>query len=211
MRKKRCLFAAMGMVVGILSFAGGTTAYLSGSAGEVKNVFTAGSVKAQLTEEHWDIEKASKVYPGQALDKDPVVINTGDNQANVFLEVTVPMRNISILNESTGKKGIKENRELFTFQADEEKWALLYQEQFNDRKKYIYGYKTALMPGESTVPLFQKLIAVSYVEGELDVKENYDVSVAASVIQVQEGDKNLKEIYQEYLKQTEADKKEGIE
>ena len=44
----------MGLLVGTMSFAGGTAAYLSKSAGEVKNVFTAGSVKAQLTEAHWD-------------------------------------------------------------------------------------------------------------------------------------------------------------
>ena len=50
MRKKRSFLAVMGLLVGTMSFAGGTAAYLSKSAGEVKNVFTAGSVKAQLTE-----------------------------------------------------------------------------------------------------------------------------------------------------------------
>ena len=49
MRKKRSFLAVMGLLVGTMSFAGGTAAYLSKSAGEVKNVFTAGSVKAQLT------------------------------------------------------------------------------------------------------------------------------------------------------------------
>ena len=209
MRRKRCLLAAAGMMVGILSFAGGTAAYLSRSAGEVKNVFTAGSVKAQLVELHWDPEKASKTYPGQILEKDPVVSNTGDNTANVFLEVTVPMRSISVLDEGTGRKTIRENRELFTFQADEAKWTLLHQEQAYDRKKYIYGYKSALEPGESTVPLFQQLKTVPYVEGELDVEQNYDVSVIASVIQEQEG-KTQKEIYQEYLRQSDTDKMEGM-
>ena len=209
MRKKRCLFATVGILVGILSVTGGTAAYLSRSAGEVKNVFTAGSVKAQLTEAHWSSEKASKVYPGQILEKDPVVVNTGENRANVFLQVTIPMRSISILDESTGRKSVKENRELFTFQADEAKWTLLYQEHTFNYKKYIYGYKSVLEPGESTSPLFQKLKTVSYLEGELDVEQNYDVSVIASVIQEQEAGKTLKEIYQEYLKQTEADKKEG--
>ena len=86
MRKKRSFLAVMGLLVGTMSFAGGTAAYLSKSAGEVKNVFTAGSVKAQLTEAHWDTQKASKVYPGQILEKDPVVKNIGENSANVFLE-----------------------------------------------------------------------------------------------------------------------------
>ena len=44
MRKKRSFLAVMGLLVGTMSFAGGTAAYLSKSAGEVKNVFTAGDV-----------------------------------------------------------------------------------------------------------------------------------------------------------------------
>ena len=85
----------------------------------------------------------------------------------------------------------------------------MYQKHTFNYKKYIYGYKSVLEPGESTSPLFQKLKTVSYLEGELDVEQNYDVSVIASVIQEQEAGKTLKEIYQEYLKQTEADNKEG--
>ena len=107
MRKKRSFLAVMGLLVGTMSFAGGTAAYLSKSAGEVKNVFTAGSVKAQLTEAHWDTQKASKVYPGQILEKDPVVKNIGENSANVFLEVNVPMRSIAVLDGSTGRKTIR--------------------------------------------------------------------------------------------------------
>ena len=210
MKKKRGLFAAAGLLIGITSFAGGTAAYLSKSAGEVKNVFTAGSVKAQLTEAHWDREKALKVYPGQILDKDPVVKNIGENNANVFLEVTVPMKSISVLDSSTGKKTQKENRELFTFQADDTKWTLLYEEKLSKKKKYIYGYKSVLKPGETTAPLFQKLVTVSYLEGELDAGLNYDVPIIASVIQEQEKDKTMKEIYQEYLKQSETDLGEVI-
>ena len=64
-------------------------------------------------------------------------------------------------------------------------------------------------PGESTTPLFRKLAAVSYLEGELDASVSYDVPVIASVIQEQDGSKTLKEIYQEYLKQADIDQKEG--
>ena len=194
MRKKRSFLAVMGLLVGTMSFAGGTAAYLSKSAGEVKNVFT---------------EKASKVYPGQILEKDPVVKNIGENSANVFLEVNVPMRSIAVLDGSTGRKTIRENRELFTFQADETKWTLLYQEKTSGNKKYIYGYKSVLNPGESTTPLFRKLAAVSYLEGELDASVSYDVPVIASVIQEQDGSKTMKEIYQEYLKQADIDQKEA--
>ena len=63
--------------------------------------------------------------------------------------------------------------------------------------------------GESTTPLFRKLAAVSYLEGELDASVSYDVPVIASVIQEQDGSKTMKEIYQEYLKQADIDQKEA--
>lgn len=119
------------------------------------------------------------------------------------------MRSIAVLDGSTGRKTIRENRELFTFQADETKWALLYQEKTSGNKKYIYGYKSVLNPGESTTPLFRKIAAVSYLEGELDASVSYDVPVIASVIQEQDGSKTMKEIYQEYLKQADIDQKEA--
>ena len=120
------------------------------------------------------------------------------------------MRSIAVLDGSTGRKTIRENRELFTFQADETKWTLLYQgENLRKQKKYIYGYKSVLNPGESTTPLFRKLAAVSYLEGELDASVSYDVPVIASVIQEQDGSKTMKEIYQEYLKQADIDQKEA--
>ena len=51
---------------------------------------------------------------------------------------------------------------------------------------------------------------VPYLEGELNTNKSYDVLVAASVIQKQDDSKTMKEVYQEYIKQYDADKKEGI-
>lgn len=128
---------AAGIMLGTVSFSGFTAAYLTQPVNEVSNVITAGSVKAEIIEEHWDANNALKVYPGQVLAKDPVVKNTGYNVANIFLEVTVPMENIAIIDDVTGIKRQKENRELFSFQADTENWKLLYQEQTAACKKYI--------------------------------------------------------------------------
>ena len=210
MKRKKYLLAVVGGLAGIMISAGGTAAYLSKSVNEVRNVFTAGSVKAQLTEAHWDAALAQKAYPGQVLKKDPVIKNTGENEAAVFLEVNIPMQSISILDQNTGKKLLKENRELFSFHADDSKWTLLSKNQTQENKKYVYGYKTILKPGEATVPLFQEIVMVPYLEGELNTNKSYDVLVAASVIQKQDDSKTMKEVYQEYIKQYDADKKEGI-
>ena len=209
MRKKRDLFIGMGLLLSTVHLTGATAAYLSKSTGEKNNVFTVGSVSAQITETLWDKEKALQVYPGQALQKNPAVENTGENNAYVFLEVTIPKRNISVLDSSTGKKTTKENRELFTFQANSDMWTLLKQNESSASKNYIYGYKSVLEPGEVTAPLFQELVAAAYVEGELDAEEDFEVPVTASVIQEQETNKTEGEIYQEFLKQYNADRKEG--
>lgn len=95
---------AAGIMLGTVSFSGFTAAYLTQPVNEVSNVITAGSVKAEIIEEHWDANNALKVYPGQVLAKDPVVKNTGYNVANIFLEVTVPMENIAIIDDVTGIK-----------------------------------------------------------------------------------------------------------
>ena len=210
MKRKKYLLAVGAGIAGIMVSAGGTAAYLSKSVNEARNVFTAGSVSAQLTEAHWDAVLAGKTYPGQVLKKDPAVENTGENDANVFLEVNIPLQSISILDQNTGKKLLKENRELFRFQADDSKWMLLSKEQTQGNRKYVYGYKAVLKPGETTVPLFQEIAMVPYLEGELDTSKSYDVSVIASVIQKQDDGKTMKEVYQEYIKQYENDKREGI-
>ena len=199
---------AAGIMLGTVSFSGFTAAYLTQPVNEVSNVITAGSVKAEIIEEHWDANNALKVYPGQVLAKDPVVKNTGYNVANIFLEVTVPMENIAIIDDVTGIKRQKENRELFSFQADTENWKLL--EQTAACKKYIYGYTSTLAPGEKTSPLFQKITAVHYVAGELSDKKSYEIPVVVQAIQAQGNFRTLKEIYQEYLKQSASDSKEEV-
>lgn len=124
----------MGLLVGTMSFAGGTAAYLSKSAGRSKDDFYGRICKGAATEAHW-VRKSAQRFTGQILEKIRCKKYRG-NSANVFLEVNVPMRSIAVLDGSTGRKTIRENRELFTFQADETKWTSLYQEKTSGNKKY---------------------------------------------------------------------------
>lgn len=143
--------------MGTVSFSGFTAAYLTQPVNEVSNVITAGSVKAEIIEEHWDANNALKVYPGQVLAKDPVVKNTGYNVANIFLEVTVPMENIAIIDDVTGIKRQKENRELFSFQADTENWKLLYQEQTRPARNIFMGIPAHWLQEKKHHLCFRKL------------------------------------------------------
>ena len=172
MRKKRSFLAVMGLLVGTMSFAGGTAAYLSKSAGEVKNVFTAGSVKAQLTEAHWDTQKASKVYPGQSLEKDPVVKNIGTNDAFVFLRFSVPKQAVRIADQ-TGAAQASQVQELFDYTIHTD-WVKVSEDtSAAAQNTYVYAYGTeaackALVAEASTPSLFKEnqITFINVLEGQ---------------------------------------------
>ena len=191
--------------------AGVTAAYLSRSPGEVCNVITAGAVEGKLTEEQWDPENGKNVYPGQSMDKDPVVENVGENEAWVFLEVAVPVETIALVDDTTGRKTEKEKHELFSFQADTDSWELLSHETSESQGSYLYGYKNVVEPGEKTEPLFHTVETVNYLEGEPDIGQDNGIHVTAGMIQNNMQTTNLEQIYREFLEQRKEDEKGGEE
>lgn len=199
----------MGALASLVVSAGITSAYLTASTDTLQNVITAGSVRACLIEEKWQPQAGMTVYPGQLLEKDPAVKNTGENDANVFLEVQIPAEMIALVNEKTGMKTEKRKTELFAFDPDLENWELIRREESEEKAIYVYGYKSSVKPGEVTMPLFKQLRTVVYVEGELDISKNYDVPIIAKVIQANE-EEPIAEIYDKYLKQSEEDSKEVL-
>ena len=87
---KNGLFIAI--VAGSLCI-GGTMAYLTDRE-ETVNEFTVGKIDIQLLEPHWKPEENKNLVPTQEILKDPQIKNTGQNDAFVYLEVTVPVRNV---------------------------------------------------------------------------------------------------------------------
>lgn len=84
----------------------GTAAFLM-SFDETTNVFTAGNVKIVLVEDKYpgnDSPDVQNIIPYQEIDKNPVVINTGSNNAYVFLRLTVPVSKFTELDEYGRKK-----------------------------------------------------------------------------------------------------------
>jgi len=84
-----CLLVALG--------AGLTLAYLTDTK-TAENTFTVGSVAIELTEPKWADgsdegnypREAQFVYPGEKLDKDPTITNTGNNPCLVRVKVDIP-------------------------------------------------------------------------------------------------------------------------
>lgn len=173
----------IGLMLIAFATVGLTYAYLSRSPGEVKNTFTVGSVKIQLLEDNWNPNNAKELHPNQEFTKDPKVRNTGDNNAFVFLEVYVPMDNISLVGKGASKlKGDKINQELFTFDANTTNWSLVKREDVSGYRKYVYSYNNVVKPGEYTSNLFTKVKTVDYVE-YLNSAKSYNLKVIAKAIQ----------------------------
>lgn len=208
MREKQAGAAlAVVLAVGVLGASGMTAAYLSHIPKELVNVFSTGSVGVQVKEENWNPDKNGPIHPGQVVEKDPVAENTGDQAAWVFLNVEIPMDNIRIVDPGTKKKLERQIREIFTFQADEENWELVAAEKIGDKARYVYGFKRLLEPGEKTSPLFSQVKAVNFLDGEMDKGRNYEILVHGRALQSGVEKETIQEIYQELLKQEEADRK----
>ena len=78
MSKKKV--GALSAVVALLAVAiiGGTMAYFTDTASK-DNVFTIGNIDIVLEEPAWDAAEHEDVYPGEALPKDPIITNVGEN------------------------------------------------------------------------------------------------------------------------------------
>ena len=180
-------------------------------AHQAENVITIGDVSIDLTEDEWNPEEGEDLIPQAVIPKNPEVTNTGSLDAWVFLRVSIPVRNISVVDPDTQRKLSAADTELFTFEPDGN-WELVSEVVSADTAEYVYGYETTVAPGESTTELFREVKLVNYLEGELDTEEKFVIPVEAVAIQwnVEQADAGLERIYGEYLKQEETNEKEGI-
>ena len=80
--------------------------------------------------------------------------NTGENDANVFLEVQIPVEMIALVNEETGMKTEKRKTELFAFDPNLENWELVGREEAEEKVIYVYGYKSTIKPGRNHIRLY---------------------------------------------------------
>lgn len=88
--KKKVLAMCLVVALAATAIIGGTLAYFTDNA-VAENTFTVGNVDIELTEPNWDdhgADEADTVYPGEPLDKDPTVENTGANPCFVRVSVS---------------------------------------------------------------------------------------------------------------------------
>lgn len=203
MKKKALNIIAVTAIVGALA-AGGTMAYLTDHA-ETTNEFTVGKVDIDLTEPNWKPEENKKIEPSQVITKDPQITNNGINDAFVYLEVSIPIENVTTANADGTRIEAKET-ELFSFAAKSE-WTQIDKRKVGKNQIYTYSYNKILKKGETTTALFDTVTFANVIEGQLDT-QNLQIPVRAYAIQtVNTGDnggsivEQAKNAYKKYVNQ----------
>ena len=159
--------------------AGGTAAYLTDFE-TATNSFTIGKVDIELDEPNWKPDDNTKLVPTQVIKKDPYVKNKGINEAFVYLEVSVPVRNV-ITAAQDGTRNPLRKTELFTYSRNKE-WTQLERKEVGQNMVYTYAYNHILKPGQKTTTLFDTVKFANIIEGQLDTQQ-IDMPVRAYAIQ----------------------------
>lgn len=103
--KKRSPAMATAIIVVFLLIVVMITLAMFTSFDLVTNRFDAGKVDIVLTETKWKPEDATKLVPGEDLDKNPVIKNNEQTDVFVFLQVTVPYDRFELEKDSGTDKG----------------------------------------------------------------------------------------------------------
>ena len=214
-KKKSLTLICTSLLAGILAF-GGTTGMLAYQTDKetMDNIVTVGEVKIGLTETQWpnaDVPgnpPVENILGNQEISKNPVVQNTGINDAVVFLKVTVPVVNATAVNADKSKDTTKKQEVIyFKLNGDD---ASTHQNHFNSNwielpteetgtdltgttRTYVFGYNKRIQGGDktdgsttgptSTDALFDKIQLKSLVEGSIPSKTQENIKLEAYAIQ----------------------------
>lgn len=178
MKKNMMKAAAICGVAGIMVL-GGTSAYLTDYDSAV-NEFTVGKVEIDLEEPNWKPDENTSIEPTEEIQKDPQIKNTGVNDSFVYLEVSVPMAEVTTA-DAEGNRIEKKLTELFTYTKDAG-WTQMEAKTLKGNKVYTYCYNKVLKPDETTSALFKTVTFANIIEGQLDTT-TLEIPVRAYAIQ----------------------------
>jgi len=160
-RKKQVIIAMA--LVAIMGIAG-TSAYFTASD-EVTNTWTVGKVEIELEETEYDKykeEETKDITPNSELHKDPKAVNTGNNDAFIFMKVRVPKATVKVASQEGTVPASASLQELFDYQWNNG-WTVIDTQEIKEGSSTYHEYVvvygtanecTALKPGTATPVLF---------------------------------------------------------
>lgn len=186
--KKRLILSVAACIMALSMAVGGTMAYMTDSE-TATNTVTVGKVSIDLEEPGYpgnDSEEVKNIIPNQKIVKDPLLENTGNNTALVYLRVEVPKENFTELQED-GTTGEKKLQELFKLKGISSNWELIKTETTTtedgkEKTSYVYAYKKPLEPGTKSDKLFEKVQMKNAVENDLSGNAE-DIIITGCAIQ----------------------------
>jgi len=127
-RKNLIIISAMAVVL----LVGGISAYFTGTD-EAANIWTVGEVDIKIIEENYDEagdDSRKDIVPNSEFAKDPVIKNTGTNDAFLFLKISIPKADVIVANQDgTSKESALQD--LFAYQSNAG-WKLIETESNTD-------------------------------------------------------------------------------
>ena len=186
-KHKKKVVLATGLV-GLMAI-GGIGAYFTDGE-TATNEFTIGRISIDLQEPNWI--PPTNITPNQTIPKDPQVKNDGINEAYVFLEVTVPYKNI-VVAELNGIKKPAADTELFTYTVNNG-WTEIgtpKKDTLNGTVTHLYAFAkdnvcTPLLKGETTPALFDTVTFVNATEDQGLEETNKEIVINAYGIQTKD-------------------------
>ena len=172
--KKKSLVITLASIAAIGAIGiGSTFAYFTDSK-DATNSFTLGDIEISLTEPSWKEANGVNILPLQTIAKDPTVKNTGDNDAYIFLKITVPTAEVKAEGDDAASV-----QELFTLNEVSANWTQIS----HTTGEYVFAYNSVVAPEKSTDALFKSVTLINLVEGDYSAIESLDIDVDAYGVQ----------------------------
>lgn len=167
---KKNKITLLAVVLLVLLLIGGIFAYFTDITSTTTNVFTLGNVDITLTEPNWDYAQDGKtIMPGETVDKDPTITNAGNDDAFVFVQVSIPYYSVQTVAEEEASPAVAaHDQELFTYTLNSG-WVEVGTatvDSTNHTKTHVFAYasSTAMTPlasGDDTPAVFDD---VTFIE-----------------------------------------------
>lgn len=188
----------------VIVMVGFSVAFLTGTD-KVTNVFSSGGIKINLTESKYTgnaSDAVKNLAPNGEVPKNPAVSNVGTNDVYVFVKISVPVKNVTMVGDDGTKDGSgKKNQEIFYFKQNTDSLKLHENnfrlssdgfveltevEEGTDMKgkerTYIFGYTKKIKNGDVTPELFDKIQLKNILENEIDSSLAQNIEITANTI-----------------------------
>ena len=196
-KQKRIILISALCVLLSATVIGFTVSYLTDSE-SADNIFTVGNIHLTLIEPKYPSNPDERVMvPYKTIDKDPQLVNSGKKNAFVFIKLTIPLENSTLINDDRSR-GMEQYQEIFKFGVNtgvdsstkgnvtyNNKWVLCSDNIDNVKHThtYVFGYSEVLKPQAQTVSLFDTVSLLSILEKGTNSNFTEDIIVEGYGIQ----------------------------